>query len=48
MSQGCNAHDEYNAFSGGTPTVHAVYTNATGGTVVQCGTVKLGPGGVFN
>jgi hypothetical protein len=48
MAQGCSAHDEYNAFSGGTPTVHAVYSNATGGTVVQCGTVLLGGNGVFN
>jgi len=48
MSQGCDPATEYNLFSGATETVHAVYTNATGGTVVQCNTVRLGSGGYNN
>jgi|TARA_B110000503_G_C7173291_1_gene425576 hypothetical protein len=48
MAQGCDPTTEYNAFSGGTPTIHAVYTNSSGDAVVQCNTVKIGPGGYNN
>lgn len=44
----CNSHNEYNAFSGGTATPHPIYTNSDGEEVIQCGSVLLGGGGVFN
>ena len=44
----CNPHDEYNIFTGSTETPHAIYTNSEGEGVIQCGTVKLGSGGLFN
>ena len=44
----CNSHNEYNAFSGGTATPHPIYTNSNGEEVIQCGSVLLGGGGVFN
>jgi hypothetical protein len=44
----CNQHNEYEAFSGGTATPHPQYINSDGEAVIQCGTVKLGNGGVFN
>lgn len=48
MGQGCDSSTEYKAFSGETVTVHAEFSNFTGGTVVQCDTVLLGGNGVFN
>lgn len=48
MGQGCDPATEYKAFSGSTETVHAEYSNFSGGTVVQCSTVLLGGNGVFN
>ena len=48
MGQGCDPNTEYNAFSGNTETVHATYSDFSGGTKVQWGTVLLGGNGVFN
>lgn len=44
----CNQHNEYNVYSGGTATPHAIYTNSEGEGVIQCGTVRIGSGGLFN
>lgn len=44
----CNPHNEYNTFTGSTETPHAIYTNSEGEGVIQCGTVKIGSGGLFN